>query len=249
MKTTLTIISSSLALSAMSASAAVLTAGWDFFDSSTNPTATQVATDTTADLTSSASSGNWGRWNGTASEDAGASTDGTFGSLSTSVASASMANGGNNSGSNLSLGRNNKPGSLVITLTNDSGADRQFDAFYFDSVGRFAQSAKDWDLTFSGAISGTAASGTLTQAQMMSASAAQRDWAVDLTGLTDNNWEAGTNAVFTLNFSGGDPSNNPGTNGGHETLVDNIGITVVPEPSATLLGALGALALLIRRRR
>jgi hypothetical protein len=146
----------------------------------------------------------------------------------------------------LSLNRSAKPGTITITLTNNSTVDRELDGFYFDAVGRFAQSAKDWTLTYSGAISGTAASGTLTEAAMMAATAAQRDWAVDLTGLTDNVWEAGTNAIFTLTFSGGATST--GTGGGQETLVDNIGITIVPEPSALLLGALGMLGLLRRRR-
>jgi hypothetical protein len=123
---------------------------------------------------------------------------------------------------------------------------RLMDGFYFDAVGRLTQSAKTWILTYSGAISGTAAGGTLTEASMMSASAAQRNWGVDLTGLADNVWEAGSNAIFTLTFSGGATST--GTGGGQETLVDNIGITVVPEPSAAFLGSLGMLGLLRRRR-
>lgn len=248
MKKSLTIILCASALISVPSSAAVLVAGWDTFNSATNPTATQLAAETTASLTSSATGGNWGRWNGGGTNSSGASTDGTFGSLSTTVASASTfgAGEGTNSGSNLSLNRSVKPGTLTLTLTNDSSADRLLEGFYFDAVGRFAQSAKDWSLTFSGAISGTAANGTLTESDMMAASAAQRDWAVDLTGLTDNVWEAGTDAIFTLTFSGGATST--GTGGGQETLVDNIGITIVPEPSSALLGALGALALLRRRR-
>ncbi len=220
--------------------AATLIVGWDTFNSATNPTATQVAADTTATLTTSATGGNWSRWN---NNEFGASTDGTFGSLSATVASASTSGGAN---ANLSLNRSVKPGTITITLTNNSTVDRELDGFYFDAVRRFTQSANNWTLTFSGAISGTAASGTLTQADMMAATAAQRDWAVDLTGLTDNVWEAGTSAIFTLTFTGGDAST--GTGGGQETLVDNIGITVIPEPSAMLLGSLGMLGLLRRRR-
>lgn len=52
---------------------------------------------------------------------AGASSDGTFGSLSTTVASATTDVGtGSGQGANPSLNRSVKPGSLVITLTNDS---------------------------------------------------------------------------------------------------------------------------------
>lgn len=248
MKNSLTIILSASALFSMQSTAAVLIAGWDTFNSATNPTATQEAADTTASLATSATSGSWGRWNGGGTNSSGASTDGTFGSLSTTVATASTfgAGEGTNSGSNLSLNRSVKPGSITITLTNNSTEDRLFDGFYFDAVARLSQSARLWSLTFGGAISGTAANGTLTEADMMIATAAQRDWAVDLSGLTDNVWEAGSNAIFTLTFTGG--ASSTGTGGGQETLFDNIGITVVPELSTALLGALGALALLRRRR-
>ena len=226
--------------------AATLIAGWDTFSTSASPAtspATHLGSETAAVL-APGTGGTWDDWNNTA---LGASSDGTFGSLSTTVATATTSIGtGSNQGTNLSLNRSQKPGSITITLINNSTVDRELDGFYFDAVGRFSQSAKDWTLTYSGAISGTAANGTLTSGNMMGVTAAQRDWAVDLTGLTDNIWEAGTSAIFTLSFSGGDIST--GTGGGQETLVDNIGITVIPEPSAMLLGSLGMLGLLRRRR-
>jgi len=224
--------------------AATLIAGWDTFNLATNPTATHLAAETTASLVTSASTGSWDDWNNST---LGASSDGTFGDLSITVASAATDVGtGSNQGTNLSLNRGAKPGTITISLTNDSAVDRELAGFYFDAVGRFSQSAKDWTLTYSGAISGTVASGTLVEKAMMQATAVERDWAVDLTGLTDSVWEAGTNAIFTLTFTGGATST--GTGGGQETLIDNIGITVVPEPTAMFLGTLGMLGLLRRRR-
>lgn len=230
------------AVGSLSASAATLFAGWDDFDNDENSTATVVGADTTASMTGTA---NWSDWNFGAEQ--GASTDGTFGSLSTTVGMATTANTGG--GRNLSLNRSVKPGTLVISLTNTSGLDRTMDGFYFDGAYHNAQAAQDWQLSFSGAISGTAANGSLSLGDMMQVSAADRDKFIDLSGLSDATWEAGSTAIFTIEFTGGATST--GTGGGHETLVDNIGITatVVPEPSAIALFGLGGLALFLRRRR
>lgn len=235
-------------IGSISASAVVLFAGWDSFPNAASSPATLLASETTATLSGSSDSGSWSTWNNSSGQ--GSSIDGTFGSLSTTVASASTVGGTATSGKlNLSLNRANKPGALTFTLTNTSDTDRLMDAFYFDGVGRFTQSAKDWTLSFSGAISGTAANGTLATTDMLAASAANRDWAIDLTGLTDKVWEAGSSAIFTLSFTGGDPA--AGTGGGHETLIDNVGITAtaVPEPSGLFLAAIGIAGLMLRRRK
>lgn len=244
---------STVAVLAMPANAEVLVAGWDTFtaEPERNSPATVVGADTTVTMSGT---GNWGDWNGGGTED-GASPDGTFGNLSNAVAAASTFIGtGSSQNTNLSLGRNDKPGTLVFTLVNDSGLDRTFEAFYFDGAARFSQSARDWEMTFSDAISGTAVSRSLTENAdgMSGVAAADRDHKIDLSGtsLSDNIWEAGSTAVFTLSFTGGANSSNTGTNGGHETLIDNIGITIapIPEPSSLALLALGGLAMVRRRR-
>ena len=220
----LKILGVAFATNFLSASAEiVLVAGWDTFtaEPERNSPPTFTAADTIATMSGT---GSWNDWN---NKTFGASGDGTYGNLSTSIASAAEDVGtGSNQNTNLSLGRNNKPGSLTFTLTNTSETDRTMDAFYFDGVARFAQSADDWELTFGGAISGEAVTGELAQEAMMEATPAERDWKVDLSGLSDNVWEAGSDAILTLSVSGGRDSANTGTNGGHETLFDNIGITI-----------------------
>jgi hypothetical protein len=229
----------SVALLTTPANAETLVAGWD--SSSLAPT--QLDPNIAASVQATTQHNAWGSWN---FNDQGASNDGTYGNLSTTVASASTAYTG--SGKNLSLNRSN--GSLVFTLTNNYGVDLTMEGFYFDSIHRFSDSADTWTLTPSGAISGTAVGGSLASVTSMSAAtAAQRDKGVDLSGLTDNVWEAGANAVFTLAFTG---ATNSSSGGGQELVVDNIGVTVVevPEPSsAILIGLAGTGLFFIRRRK
>ncbi|MFK7852197.1 MAG: PEP-CTERM sorting domain-containing protein [Akkermansiaceae bacterium] len=257
MKKTLTIALTTSALFSLPASAVTLFAGWDAFTAAQEQTSapTILDSDTSATMSGtdgSTTSGNsWSDWNNGGQ---GASDDGTFGNLSSTVAMASTAVGSGSSGGNavnLSLSRQHKAGSLIFTLTNNSGADRLLDGFYFDGAAHNTQAARRWTLSVSGAISGTPAANTgLFQIGDMDTVA--NDWGVDLNTLGDNVWEAGTDAVFTLDFTGGDSPN--GTGGGHETLIDNIGITgttiaVIPEPSAVLLSALGLTSMLLRRKR
>jgi hypothetical protein len=240
------IVVASLPLSSLPAWSAVsLVAGWDDnFSGTTGWTPNHLAPQTTATIDASTNVGNknWSQWN---FNDQGASNDGTFGELGIEIANAVTTFTDNNE--NLSLNRSD--GQLVFTLTNNSPVDRTVHGFHFDSVRRFSDSASAWTLAFGGAISGNSANGNLAQVGSMSgATAAQRNHSVDLTLLSDNVWEAGTNAVFTLSFTGS--ANSTLTGGGQELLVDNIGVTaeLIPEPSSLALVALSGLALLTRRR-
>jgi hypothetical protein len=246
-----TILIALSAIVATSLHAEILVAGWDNFDNGAEPnawSATQKDANTTVSLAATGSAKNWAQWT---YQDQGASGDGTFGNLSTSVASADTNWADNDS--NVSL--NASDGSIVFTLTNDSGADRTMDGFYFDAIHKNTKSANAWSLTASGAISGSA-NGTISIATYMfnnsvtpgtETPAATRDHAVDLSGFTDAVWEAGQSIVLTLAFTGSAEQST--TAGGNELVLDNIAVTVIPEPATLgLLGAFGGGILFIRRR-
>lgn len=249
MKKTTSILASALTLSSMSASAAILVAGWEDFSGSTNFTPTQTDLSTTANIVGTTTISNWDQWNNANGSGLGqgASTDGTFGSFANATAGTNNTAAGNGS-DNLALSR--ADGVLTITLTNLSGLDQIMDGFHFDAVTKNANGADTWALAFGGAISGTSITAQTVggAANMSGASAAIRDNTTDLTTLTDSVWEAGQDITFTLTFTG---STNEGTSNGNELLVDNIGVSVasIPEPSSALLLGLGGLALFGRRRR
>jgi hypothetical protein len=248
MKKTTLLLASALALSSMSASAAVLVAGWETFSGSTGFAPTQTGLGTTADIVATATTGSWDQWNNANGSGLGqgASTDGTFGAFVGATANTNNAAAGNGV-DNLALG--NSDGVLVLTLTNNSGSDQLMDGFHFDAVTKNANGADTWALAFGGAISGTTVTQTISGAANMSgASAAARDRSIDLTTLTDSVWEAGQDITFTWTFTG---TTNSGGSNGNELLLDNIGVSVIsiPEPSSALLLGLGALGLFGRRRR
>lgn len=235
-------VSASLA-ACLPGSAAVLVAGWDAFSGSTDFAPTQTSLGTTANIVATATVGNWDQWNNANGSGLrqGASVDGTFGGFVGATASiVSEA-----SGSNLALSRSD--GILSITLTNNSGSDQIMDGFHFDGIRKNNNGAEFWTLGFSGAISGTTttAEALNTHANMPDAPASSRDNFVDLSTLADPVWENGQDITLSWTFTG---SSNEGTSNGNELLLDNISVTVVPEPSSLLLG-LGGFALVFRRRR
>jgi hypothetical protein len=246
MKKPLSILTLAIAASSMSASGAVLVAGWETFSGSTNFAPTQTSLGTTANIVATATVGNWDQWNNNNSVPfgQGASTDGTFGAFVGATANTDNVGAGNGV-DNLALSQSD--GVLTITLTNNSGSDQLMDGFHFDAVTKNANGADTWALAFGGAINGTAITNQTVSgaANMSGASAAARDRSIDLTTLTDSVWEAGQDITFTWTFTG---SSNAGTSNGNELLVDNIGVSVVPEPSALALGLLSA-GLFLRRRR
>jgi hypothetical protein len=224
-----------------------LIVGWEDFTGSTGFVPTQNDGGLTAvSVVTTTEHNNWGQWFNAGGQHA--SQDGTFGDLSTSVASANTSVA---SGAGLTLNRSN--GTIQFTLTNNSGVDRNLEGFYMDNVSKFGGSAKTWQFTVSGAISGAATNGSAIQVNsgLPGATPAQRDKFIDLTLLSDNVWEAGQDAVLTLAFSG---ATNSGSGGGQELLLDNIAITAsapvaIPEPSGLAMLGLAGMAMFVRRRK
>ena len=241
-----TILAAAFAASSMSASSAVLVAGWEDFSGSTGFLPTQTSLGITASIAgTTVAATDWDQWNSANGSGLrqGASVDGTFGSFTGATANTDSEA----TGDNLALSRSD--GELTITLTNNSGTDQDMDGFHFDGVRKNNNGATTWALSFGGAISGAAITGQSldTVSSMPAASAAQRDKSIDLsTALSDSVWEAGQDITFTLTFTG---STNEGTSNGNELLLDNIGVSVVPEPSSLLLGLLGTGFFFLRRRR
>lgn len=179
------------------------------------------------------------------------SNDGTFGTVSGASTGATV---GDNGGPAL-LVRANSNTTFTLSLTNNTGVSFTLQTLNFDFA---ARSSAGVDFGFN-AFTVTYNSGGLGPASTQVASAS--DLAYTTSGgtgkadhpdfdfnladnLTDLVLDDGESALFTFQFSGQSGSNG----GGVSSIIDNIAITGVPEPSTALLGALGCLALLRRRR-
>ncbi len=167
------------------------------------------------------------------------SNDGTFGTVA----------GASTTDTNGVLLRFNGPNVVTLTLTNNTGFTYSIDSLHFDY--KMRQSAPD-------GIVIDYVSGGLGPASTMIATVSGQTWdgsyvsgAVDYpdfdftlgSALSDTELADGESAVFTLTFTGG--------SGNSSGVLDNLafqGAVVVPEPSAALVGGLGALMLLRRRR-
>jgi MYXO-CTERM domain-containing protein len=211
-----------------SAHAAVL-AGWETWTAG-GRSATTVATGVTAFSTEGA--GDWRE----ASQ--AASNDGTFGTVS----GASTATGAAASGTH--IGQTTSSGEYTFTIT--AGAvPLTLEGFHFDARRKRAGSPAAWvAAVISGNITiGQLGNGTLGNTLGTVGPSDHDDFNFDLTALADNLLAPGESATFRISFSGGTVSNTD-----QITYLDNVAITGIPEPGAALLGGLGLLALLRRRR-
>jgi hypothetical protein len=224
-----------ISLIAMPSSMAAVLAGWDTWASGgESPTVTS--------FNAAGSASEEGDWR---EASAAASNDGTFGTL----AGADSATGAAASGTYIGVSDNNGTPTGAYNFTVSAGINGLIiESFHFDARRKRSNSATTWSLSVTGgSISlGSVASGSLGSALGSVGPSDHLDFDIDLTGLLDNELTSGESATFRLVFSGGSYSN-----ADQHTYLDNVAIvgSAIPEPSAVLLGVLGALGLLQRRRR
>lgn len=166
-----------------------------------------------------------------------ASTDGTFGSVTTPAAS--TANTLVNTGIMLPNGAD---GNMVFTITDTTGTARDLTTFHFDFTRFRFGSAENWVLSVTGGdlTNGDVESGT---AGVFNTSTDLPDYDIDLTGLADFELDANGSVEFTLSFTGGN-----GAIGQHSYL-DNVGVSSVPEPATLGLVAMMGGGIMFMRRR
>jgi len=129
----------------------------------------------------------------------GASTDGTFGSLSSPAASS------DNSVSEEGLRKTGASDiSIDFAIENTSGVDVELGAFLFDAMlKRNNGGPQQWSLqVLSGSLSIGEVTGGALAYQATGSDLADHD--IDLTALVDHTLDAGSNVVFRLSFTGGD---------------------------------------------
>lgn len=235
-------------LGTLHSSAAVVIAGWDAFDSAGSPTVTVVATDITATAAAS-SSGSIGTGEGTSR---GSSADGTWGN-SSSITPAPSTAAGTGTDQNWTIFNGAANGQMTITITNTGSTAYDLSSFHMDTAAFRPNAPRTYTLnvlTGSDISIGTvftSATDAITSlgGSIPAGNDFHDDIDISLAGLGDHTLDAGEVAILQIAFSDGS-----GSGGGHHLWVDNIAVSgdLVPEPSAAILGLLGALGLLRRRR-
>ncbi|MDB4500956.1 PEP-CTERM sorting domain-containing protein [Akkermansiaceae bacterium] len=237
MKKTTSILASALALSSMSASGAVLVAGWDAFSSGLTPTSNHEAADITATMVNTG-------WSNGGSEDRGSSSDTTWGSFDGNGTAASAAIVGT---VNLTAHNGEIGNTMTITITNNSANNLNLAEFHMDALAFRPNASRTWTLDVGGSNVHTSAEQSIISlgAAPNAAQDQHDEYDISLAGTTVAAGGGSVDLVMTI--SGGTPGS-----AGHHLWVDNIAVSgdfaTIPEPSSALL-ALVSGAFLLRRRR
>lgn len=239
-------LAASLAAGSMSASGAVVLAGWDVWTSST-ANASVVASGVTGTLANTTEQQAWHT-----SDERGASADGTWGTFVGTPAATTTV--GTNNDQNLELPNATTGGTLTFTISNAGTVDLTLEGFHFDSYAFRPKAARAYVLSVSaGDITNgviyTSGDDEITHVGGAASNTAHDDIDHVLTGLADNILAPGESADFLLTFSSGVGD----AAGGHDLWVDNVAISGVvasiPEPSSAMLVGLSALGLIRRQRK
>ncbi len=241
---TIQVLAVSLVAGSVSASGAVVLAGWDVWTSATAnaPVTAAGVTGTLANTTEGLA------WH--TDDERGASDDGDWGTfVGTPAASTTV---GTNNDQNLELSNGTTGGTLTFTISNGGATDLVLEGFHFDSYAFRPNAARAYVLSVSGGditngVIYTSADDEITHVGGANSNSAHDDIDHVLTGLADNVLAPGESADFLLSFSSG-----TGSGGGHDLWVDNVAISgevAIPEPSSSLLLGLGGLALAFRRKK
>jgi hypothetical protein len=237
----------------MSASGAIIIAGWDAWDSASSPTATVTAAGVTA--TAAASAAGSSNWSFTEGSGRGSSKDTTWGTFDGNGNAASPTTAG--SGLNFTATNGVTDAQITFTITNSGSVALDLETFHMDALAfrpnaprTYALNVLSGDITngivFTSADDAiTHLGGGLKTDDLDPETHDQHDDIdLDLAFLADHTLDAGESAVIQLAFSSG-----TGSGGGHHLFLDNVAVSGVPEPASLLLSALGLGLLGFRRKR
>ena len=202
-------------------------AGWDVWSSSTAPVANVTGSGITATATASTASGNW-----SISDDdgRGSSGDTTWGTFDGNTTPASSVTSG--TGANMAALNGVTTAQITLTITNNSEADWELDAFHMDAVAFRSNAPRAYELEV---LSGSITNGvvfTSTDDEInevggtLSGNHDQHDQIdVSLLGLADSTLDARGTVVIKITFSSG-----TGSGGGHHLFLDNVAVSGVLSP-------------------
>jgi len=202
-------------------------AGWDVWSSSSAPVANVTGSGITATATASTASGNW-----SISDDdgRGSSGDTTWGTFDGNTTPASSVTSG--TGANMAALNGVTTAQITLTITNNSEADWELDAFHMDAVAFRSNAPRAYELEV---LSGSITNGvvfTSTDDEInevggtLSGNHDQHDQIdVSLLGLADSTLDARGTVVIKITFSSG-----TGSGGGHHLFLDNVAVSGVLSP-------------------
>ena len=212
-----------------------LIAGWDTWDSATSPSSSVTEPGVTATATASAVGGtsNWSISDGGGDPGRGSSADTSWGSFEGEGISASSLT--NTGVANLTATNAKTDAEVTFTITNNSAADIELDAFHFDALAFRPKAPRSYslsvlagsDITVGNVFTSDApmddnSSNAVTHLSGGLSGHDQHDQIdLDLSALADSTLEVGGTVMFQLKFTNGAGDGS----GGHHLFLDNVAVS------------------------